>query len=587
MGRTSSKINKKFVELLENNTLPKCAGSSIKRIRKVLMEDKTREAQNVFTKEKNSDSESVVTNISDRLCINDSGFSDSAISQFDDSFSRPVKNVEHSIDGILPLRPLYFEVPVTEKLMRRMEVLENMDEQLLENRGVVLSGKSGTGKTSIILDLVQRSFFGVQPDCSIFSSSVVGYHFLTQDDPKTLDLARFIHSLAAQLSQHPALKAYMDLLRTDINLQSMLTMSSLRQNPQVGFEQGVLDPLRSLFRQDKISLERALILIDGLDNENQDLIKINSISDFLNINILRFPAWLKLVVSHRNNRADLTYLMHLPYIDLLMEQNLGLQNDLQVFIETKIFSSESILSNITHSNPRKTNMLLAKIVQFILTHAQGSFLYAELILELIKNGNLTLRSESLSQVPRNLDEAFHLILSIRFPCSVFYRSIVSNILSVVLSSPKPISLPQVYAILETDISFQTVKDEYSKIKDLLITRSDGTLMFLSHELKVWLLKEHRFNIKPGHNLFIKHLYTQNIHGSSSVLEFVYHLAECDLFNQDCDFLSNFDRKYLFLKFKVDRDDLKKARKKIKFSGYSGHESLSLLNLVLGSNVNID
>ena len=591
MGRTSSKINRKFDDLLTNNTLPKCASTSIKRIKKVLKEEKLENPKNVSPKvdlETFSDSSSGVSNFSERF-INDSGYFDTAPSILDDSFddvlSTPVKHADSQRtlqEKPLTLRPLYFEVPGMGRLLRREKILETIEGFLKNSRGVVLTGVSGSGKTSVILDLVQRSFFGGNPDDSVLASSVVGYHFLIPEDPKTLDLARFLHSLAAQLSQHPALGAYKDLLQTDPNLREILTLDSLREAPQVGLERGILNPLYKLYRQDRIHMNQALILIDGLENEVG--VKSNTIANFLSRNILRFPDWLKLVVTHRCDRSELTNLMHLPNVSLSMEESLRLQNDLEEFIETKMFASSRILSNISHSNPKKTNMLLAKLVQFILNQAEGSFLYANLILELIRDGFLTVRSDSFSQLPQNLDEVFHLIFSIKFPSKTTYRNIIAEVLSVVVASTKPLTLSEVYRLLETDLSFPALQEEYAKIKDVLVTRSDETLMFLSSELTSWLRKEHRFKIKPGHNLFIKYLYSQPIQRTFLVHQFVHHLVKSDLFDQKCDFVSNEDKKYLLLTFKVNRKDLKKARENIQFSGYNDLDSLNLLDMALGSSV---
>ena len=591
MGRTSSKINRKFDDLLTNNTLPKCASTSIKRIKKVLKEEKLENPKNVSPKvdlETFSDSSSGVSNFSERF-INDSGYFDTAPSILDDSFddvlSTPVKHADSQRtlqEKPLTLRPLYFEVPGMGRLLRREKILETIEGFLKNSRGVVLTGVSGSGKTSVILDLVQRSFFGGNPDDSVLASSVVGYHFLIPEDPKTLDLARFLHSLAAQLSQHPALGAYKDLLQTDPNLREILTLDSLREAPQVGLERGILNPLYKLYRQDRIHMNQALILIDGLENEVG--VKSNTIANFLSRNILRFPDWLKLVVTHRCDRSELTNLMHLPNVSLNMEESLRLQNDLEEFIETKMFASSRILSNISHSNPKKTNMLLAKLVQFILNQAEGSFLYANLILELIRDGFLTVRSDSFSQLPQNLDEVFHLIFSIKFPSNTTYRNIIAEVLSVVVASTKPLTLSEVYRLLETDLSFPTLQEEYAKIKDVLVTRSDETLMFLSSELTSWLRKEHMFKIKPGHNLFIKYLYSQPIQRTFLVHQFVHHLVKSDLFDQKCDFVSNEDKKYLLLTFKVNRKDLKKARENIQFSGYNDLDSLNLLDMALGSSV---
>jgi hypothetical protein len=67
------------------------------------------------------------------------------------------------------LRPLFFEIPkppvsaprifVGRKWLFR-EILEHLSSDLPTSKGITILGSSTTGKTSIILQLVQNSYFG-------------------------------------------------------------------------------------------------------------------------------------------------------------------------------------------------------------------------------------------------------------------------------------------------------------------------------------------------------------------------------------------------------------------------------------------
>lgn len=67
-----------------------------------------------------------------------------------------------------PLKPLYFEVPqkrpsaltFTGRRWLFSEILEHLSSDLPTNRGVVISGLPGTGKTTIVLKMVELSCFG-------------------------------------------------------------------------------------------------------------------------------------------------------------------------------------------------------------------------------------------------------------------------------------------------------------------------------------------------------------------------------------------------------------------------------------------
>ena len=65
------------------------------------------------------------------------------------------------------LKPLFFEVPTCESsslfvgrqwLFR--EIVEHLGSDLPTNRGVVVTGEPGAGKTAVILQMVERSCFG-------------------------------------------------------------------------------------------------------------------------------------------------------------------------------------------------------------------------------------------------------------------------------------------------------------------------------------------------------------------------------------------------------------------------------------------
>ena len=71
--------------------------------------------------------------------------------------------------GEWPLNPLFFEVPKTSLERRKIfigrkwlfrEMLENLSSDLPTSGGIVIHGGSATGKTSVILNLVQGSCFG-------------------------------------------------------------------------------------------------------------------------------------------------------------------------------------------------------------------------------------------------------------------------------------------------------------------------------------------------------------------------------------------------------------------------------------------
>ena len=94
--------------------------------------------------------------------------------------------------------------------MKRVNILKNC----FRSRGVLLTGGPGSGKTSLVLNLVENSCFGGEPGepgggtLGKLASHLVGYHFCQADNAPTCLVPQFVHSLAAQLSQAPQLAPY-------------------------------------------------------------------------------------------------------------------------------------------------------------------------------------------------------------------------------------------------------------------------------------------------------------------------------------------------------------------------------------------
>ena len=106
-----------------------------------------------------------------------------------------------------PLRPLYFEVPQSSppEFVGRQWVME---EILQSARHISLEGGPGSGKTAVILALVQSSCFAAERGGGRavereVAGQVVAYHFCQADNAPTCQVAEFVHSLAAQLCQAP------------------------------------------------------------------------------------------------------------------------------------------------------------------------------------------------------------------------------------------------------------------------------------------------------------------------------------------------------------------------------------------------
>ena len=139
------------------------------------------------------------------------------------------------------------------------------------------------------------------------ATHVVAYHFCQADNAVTCQVAEWVHSLAAQLSQAPCLKAYHQLLSMDHDLRTLLSLPACLTDPDMALTQAVLLPLTDLHLAGKISADLCIILIDGLCETQFHCPDYgDTIFSFVEKHLIRFPAWLKIVATVRSNARDVT-----------------------------------------------------------------------------------------------------------------------------------------------------------------------------------------------------------------------------------------------------------------------------------------
>jgi hypothetical protein len=529
------------------------------------------------------------------LC-DDSGFYESEDRTYDEIPSRQESRP-------LRLRPLFFEVPAAVGEMAaagrysrgRRRVFEAVEQELAAApvRGVIINGRPAAGKTSAIVDLVLRSAFGRPVYQSAGSTTaaerlaaeVVGYHFLLESSPATCDIGRLVHSLAAQLSQHPALTAYHNFLVANPGLADLLTPAALQTDPARGLVEAILQPLSDLYRQGALPLHRAIIVIDSLqegeDDDNSPEVGKMTVSSFLTAHLLKFPHWLKLILTVDSAHQDLIDLMHLPQIHLDGEDQ---QEAVLEYIEARLFSLEARLLASVH--PLRRPAMLVRLVNLLVQRSRGSFLYPRLVLDQLEAGRLVLKSETLSVIPRDLGEALQLCFSLRFPSAAAY-DLVSDLFSICLASVEPLSLEDVYEIYQSRpqqaVSYAEFFRGYSLVSDILVRRSDDSLMFQHSLITKWLTGSEagRFRVRSarGHDLYM--LYHNRLElGGTSVLDFVYHLVGCELFGRAAEGTPEMReinlQKWLHLNFKVERKDLRRAADQFPTSPFSGNAQMKQL-----------
>ncbi|XP_076121973.1 protein TANC2 [Alosa pseudoharengus] len=449
----------------------------------------------------------------------------------------------------IALKPLLFEVPslsTDTTFTGRHWLFQEVEAGLrannpTANRGVVIMGNVGFGKTAIISRLVALSCHGnrmrqiasdsphaspkhgeglslSQPQSAHgtlvggscpgtpemrrrqeealrrLASQVVAYHYCQADNAYTCLVPEFVHNVAALLCRAPQLLCYREQLLREPHLQSTLSLRSCVQDPLNAFRRGVLEPLEVLHRERKIACEDDLvILIDGLNEaEFHKPDYGDTIVSFLCKTIDRFPPWLKLVVTVRTSLQDVTHPLPFHRISLdTLEENDAIDQDLQSYILHRIHSSPEIQSNIS-LNGKMDNAAFSKLSAHLKALSRGSYLYLKLTLDLIEKGYLVLKSSSYKVVPVSLAEVYLLLLNMRFPTqSSFERAL--PLLNVAVASLHPLTDEQAYGAVNSGavrgavMEWEDFLQRAELLSPFLVRRRDGTRMFVHPSFREWLI----------------------------------------------------------------------------------------------------
>ncbi|XP_056264059.1 protein TANC2-like isoform X2 [Pseudoliparis swirei] len=470
----------------------------------------------------------------------------------------------------LNLKPLDFQVPGLSSdwlFTGREWLFQEVDARLRSGdpatgRGVVIVGNMGFGKTAIVARLVALSCHGnrmsptaagnptaaTHAEAVSFSheslgrgggeeggggscpgtpemrrrqeealrrlaAQVVAYHFCQADNCHTCLVPEFVHNMAAILSDAPQLSAYRELLHRTPQLQSALSLRSCIQDPSAALQRGILGPLEALYRERKLQVEGAgLILIDGLNEAEFHRPDYgDALTSFLSRNVQKFPSWLKVVATVRTGQQDITRSLPFHCISLdRMEDNID--QDLQGYLVQRIHSSAEIQSNVSLSNGRLDNTALAKLIGHLKSLSKGSYLYLKLTLDLIEGGYLVLKSSSFKVVPVSLAEVYLLQLNMRFPTQSSFQRVLP-LLNVSVASLHPLTDQQLFQVVNASalsggvLPWAEFAQRLEQLAPVLLRLGDGSRMLSHASFREWLMwreegQDDRFLCDPrsGHTL---------------------------------------------------------------------------------------
>ncbi|XP_015179391.1 PREDICTED: protein TANC2 isoform X2 [Polistes dominula] len=438
----------------------------------------------------------------------------------------------------LTLKPLFFEVPLleTEPLFTgRLWLLNEISSVINSSSpGILISGSPGTGKTALVLQLVEHSCFGrrrVQPvppeiteeieerdksSTSItlqsnirrtnekvreLASHVVAYHFCQADNNSTCLVPDLIHSLAAQLCQAPQLIAYREYLLSEQHLQGSLSQRECTVDPDLALSRGIIEPLLTLRKTNRLPESTMVILIDAVcEAEYHRPDRGDTIASFLTRHAPNFPSWLKVICTVRTQLLECG--KQLPYTRISLDKisndvaGNNVTKDLSDYISYRLAQSPAIQTNVTASVNGKTESSSSanqtRFASHLLSLAKGSFLFAKLTLDLIESGHLVAKSASYKVLPVSLAQIFQLHFNLRFPTATSFEK-VQPLLGVCLAALNPLTLPEIYYSINSLTTNHFVSEEdfmqrFKMLSGFLVKRLDNTYMFFHPSFREWLMR---------------------------------------------------------------------------------------------------
>ncbi|GIY39005.1 protein TANC2 [Caerostris extrusa] len=339
----------------------------------------------------------------------------------------------------------------------------------------------------------------------------------------------FIHSLAAQLCQAPQLTEYRGFLLRDDSCQNLLSIEACIEDPDRAFQKGILEPLGNHV---KYPAAPSILVIDSVPESEGPS---RSISSFLASYINQFPPWLKIVMSV--NSDDVNIVSSLPFHRINLDcAMVKVRDDLLRYINCRINSGITLKANVSACRDEKQ---ISRFAEHLAKSEHATFLFVKLILDLLQQNHLVIKSSSFKVIPVSLDEVFTLMFSLRFPSTATFSK-VRPILEICLASIRPLTAIEIFYSLESasltpSFSWSDFTQILRTLSGILIQRTDETLMLSHPALRSWLLKTNRFccNIRSGHSyLALLPMRLRYPFATDKELEFVYHLSRSNLFEND-------------------------------------------------------
>ena len=393
----------------------------------------------------------------------------------------------------------YLEADRAEDFVGRQWLFREVEDAFEEENiaGVQIIRSPGSGKSALASQLI----------CSRTSSSfihgrILGYHVCKYSDKNTQMAGKFVRNLAEMIGRR--LPEYGYIVTNTTYIQRSLTEDCIHYQDPVGcFEVAVLSPLRNLKNKPR---KNWFVVVDALD-ECLTLGKTgHSIVFLLNNKIQRFPPWLKVVITSRNESYASLHSSKVKKITIDPDDSRNL-NDLEIFVTKRLFQEGPFLQRITWWFGDDSVKSITKLATQVLSTSQGNFLFVTELLKDWENSRHVQELRNAYVLPKTLRDLFHSYFERLYPRKGSFRP-VRHILELLVSTFEPLTQNQIFDILkirENSLDEYDFKNRLRELGHFLKIGKDNTLTLYHLSLTEWLTSEENekyfVSKEKGHEVF--------------------------------------------------------------------------------------
>ena len=230
------------------------------------------------------------------------------------------------------------------------------------------------------------------------------------------------------------------------------------------------------------------MVVDALDECLTQGETGHSIVFLLNNKIHRFPSWLKVVMTSRNESYASLHSSKVKKITIDPDDSRNLK-DLEIFVTKRLFQEGPLLQRITWWFGDDSVKSITKLATQVLSTSQGNFLFVTELLKDWENSRQGLRNAYV--LPKTLRDLFHSYFERLYLRKGSFRP-VRHILELLVSTFEPLTHNQMFDLLkvrENSLDEYDFKDRLRELGHFLKIGKNNTLTLYHLSLTEWLTSE--------------------------------------------------------------------------------------------------